>query len=82
MSLNLNDRKRKDGYDDKDACDSCCCCCLGGGCQYKCCYDVSHYCSNCGEKLGMRDSMHECCPCCQTFCNLYSKAFYYFKKLN
>ena len=30
----------------------------------KCCIDVDHYCSNCGKKIGSRNSFAELCPCC------------------
>ena len=30
----------------------------------KCCIDVDHYCSNCGKKIGSRNSFTELCPCC------------------
>ena len=43
---------------------NCDCNCSCSRCYCKCCFDVNHYCSNCGKLLGTRDSCHELCPCC------------------
>ena len=45
-----------------------CCCCILGTKPCSCCYDINHYCSNCGEKVEMIDSLVECCPCCEHCC--------------
>ena len=46
------------------SCNCDCDCCSCHRCNCKCCFDVNHYCSNCGKLLGTRDSCHELCPCC------------------
>lgn len=40
----------------------CNCSCFGEDCNCKCCYDVNHYCSNCGKLIGTRISEDELCP--------------------
>ena len=46
---------------DCNCCDSTCCICGAYACN--CCRDYNHYCSNCGQRLGSKDSFHELCPC-------------------
>ena len=49
----------------KKDCNCKCCCdcddCCGRRCDCKCCLDGTHYCPNCGTKLGKYNS---CCNCC------------------
>ena len=55
---------RNHNYDD-----NCCRCYSCPVCftDCKCCIDVDHYCSNCGKKIGSKNTFAELCPCCQ--CN-------------
>lgn len=46
-----------------NGCDCDCTCCYCGTCDCKCCIDTNHYCSNCGKRIGTRDSCQELCPC-------------------
>ena len=49
-----------------NGCDCNCHCTYCGTCDCKCCIDTDHYCSNCGKKIGTRDSCEELCPCFTT----------------
>ena len=56
------------GGECKDCSCSCDCACCGERCNCKCCFDVNHYCMNCGKLIGTRDSLIELCPCMKN-CN-------------
>lgn len=42
---------------------NCCICGTGSSSACNCCIDYNHYCSNCGKRIGGRDSCQELCPC-------------------
>lgn len=45
-------------------CSDCdCSCCRSEKCNGKCCYDINHYCPNCGKMIGTRDAVKVVCPC-------------------
>lgn len=46
-----------------NGCNCDCTCCYCGSCHCNCCIDINHYCSNCGKKIGTRDTCLELCPC-------------------
>ena len=50
-----------------DCCDCNSSCCVCGPCKCDCCKDYNHYCSNCGKRVGGRDSFVELCPCFSCF---------------
>ena len=50
---------------DSCKCGKNCCSCK---CNCKCWIDVTHYCPNCGQIIGISDSCIRLCPCCARCC--------------
>ena len=48
------------GEDCKKICE--CNCWICEECRRKCCWDVNHYCPNCGKMIGTWDSLKDTCP--------------------